>query len=87
MHSLYNTILLDIKINIYVFIQHLVLVAQAMASLGHAPLGSDGGRGMRHTHCPAASNSGASRDKICYTSIVTGFPKISEIQTFSVCLW
>ena len=37
-----------------------MLEAQAMASLGHAPLGREGGRGSRHTHWPAASSSGAS---------------------------
>ena len=39
---------------------HLTLDAQAMASLGHAPRGREGGRGSRHTHWPAASSSGAS---------------------------
>ena len=37
-----------------------MLDAQAMASLGHAPRGREGGRGSRHTHWPAASSSGAS---------------------------
>ena len=32
----------------------------AMASLGHAPAGRVGGWGILHTHCPAASSSGAS---------------------------
>ena len=49
---------------IFLIIDYLTLVPQAMASLGHAPLGREGGRGIRQTHWPAASNSGASKEKI-----------------------
>ena len=44
---------------------HLTLVPQAMASFGQAPVGKDGGLGILHTHCPAASNSGASEKIVC----------------------
>ena len=48
-------------------INYLTLVPQAMANLGHAPLGREGGRGIRQTHWPAASNSGASKEKIIFS--------------------
>ena len=64
-----------------VFSQYPMLVAQAMASLGHAPLGRAGGRGIRHTHCPAASNSGASRERsYTFKTFILSSPGLSLVS-------